>query len=79
ACTGRAPSPPDWAAAIGPVRGSCLPSMRGYHVLDIAELLTPDDPDAGVTPERGGGREPSAVRDMASVAASFGPGREEGR
>lgn len=34
-----------WGEAIGPVRGSCLPSMRGYHVLDIAELLTPDDAD----------------------------------
>ncbi|WP_458575933.1 ADP-ribosylglycohydrolase family protein [Streptomyces sp. ALB3] len=40
---GMSAIPPDWAAAIGPVRGSCLPSMRGYHVLDIAELLTPDD------------------------------------
>ncbi len=35
--------PPEWSSAIGPVRGSCLPSMSGYHVLDIAELLTPDD------------------------------------
>nr|WP_314173026.1 ADP-ribosylglycohydrolase family protein [Streptomyces sp. DSM 40971] len=33
--------PGEWAAAIGPARGSCLPSMAGYHVLDIAELLTP--------------------------------------
>ncbi|WP_443333747.1 ADP-ribosylglycohydrolase family protein [Streptomyces sp. CB02923] len=33
--------PEHWARAIGPVRGSCLPSMAGYHVLDIAELLTP--------------------------------------
>nr|WP_199918801.1 ADP-ribosylglycohydrolase family protein [Streptomyces sp. NRRL S-15] len=40
---GASAIPRDWAAAIGPVRGSCLPSMRGYHVLDIAELLTPDD------------------------------------
>ncbi|MEU2148509.1 ADP-ribosylglycohydrolase family protein, partial [Streptomyces globisporus] len=76
---GESAIPPDWANAIGPVRGSCLPSMRGYHVLDIAELLTPDDPEAGATRERGGGREPSAVRDMASVAASFEPGREERR
>ena len=37
--------PEEWAAAIGPVRGSCLPSMRGYHVVDIAELLTPSDDD----------------------------------
>ncbi|WP_078659362.1 ADP-ribosylglycohydrolase family protein [Streptomyces rimosus] len=33
--------PNHWAEAIGPVRGSCLPSMAGYHVLDLAELLTP--------------------------------------
>ncbi|MEU5217871.1 ADP-ribosylglycohydrolase family protein [Streptomyces sp. NPDC020807] len=32
--------PSDWAAAIAPVTGSCLPSMRGHHVLDIADLLT---------------------------------------
>lgn len=42
---GESAIPRDWASAIGPVRGSCLPSMRGYHVLDIAELLTPDDAD----------------------------------
>ncbi|OKJ70886.1 ADP-ribosylglycohydrolase family protein [Streptomyces sp. CB02460] len=28
-----------WTDAIGPVRGSCLPSMRGYHVADVADLL----------------------------------------
>ncbi|WP_328678859.1 ADP-ribosylglycohydrolase family protein [Streptomyces sp. NBC_00322] len=48
ALSGASAIPPAWASAIGPVRGSCLPSMRGYHVLDIAELLTPDD-DAQVT------------------------------
>ncbi|WP_327378540.1 ADP-ribosylglycohydrolase family protein [Streptomyces sp. NBC_01216] len=32
--------PSEWANAIGPVTGSCLPSMRGYHVLDVADLLT---------------------------------------
>ncbi|MFC7306437.1 ADP-ribosylglycohydrolase family protein [Streptomyces monticola] len=37
--------PDAWATAIGPVRGSCLPSMRGYHVLDIADLLTPEEPE----------------------------------
>ncbi|MEV6649702.1 ADP-ribosylglycohydrolase family protein [Streptomyces sp. NPDC051219] len=42
AMSGEASIPADWGSAIGPVRGSCLPSMRGYHVLDIAELLTPD-------------------------------------
>ncbi|MET8284859.1 ADP-ribosylglycohydrolase family protein [Streptomyces sp. NPDC005132] len=35
--------PAAWAAAIGPARGSCLPSMEGHHVLDVAELLTPGD------------------------------------
>jgi ADP-ribosylglycohydrolase len=34
--------PPDWAAAIGPARGSCLPSMAGHHVLDVADLLVQD-------------------------------------
>lgn len=80
ALNGESAIPPDWAGAIGPVRGSCLPSMRGYHVLDIAELLTPEDPDgtgpAKAPPERGGGREPSTVRDMASMAAPFEPVRD---
>lgn len=31
--------PAEWAAAIGPARGSCLPAMAGHHVLDVAELL----------------------------------------
>ncbi|MFE1248090.1 ADP-ribosylglycohydrolase family protein [Streptomyces sp. NPDC058766] len=33
--------PPAGAAPIGPVRGRCLPAMAGYHVLDVADLLTP--------------------------------------
>ncbi|WP_327175191.1 ADP-ribosylglycohydrolase family protein [Streptomyces sp. NBC_01335] len=41
---GTAAIPAEWATAIGPVRGSCLPSMRGYHVLDVADLLTAGDP-----------------------------------
>ncbi|MFF6864200.1 ADP-ribosylglycohydrolase family protein [Streptomyces ardesiacus] len=32
--------PADWAAAIGPVRGTCLPTMAGHHVLEVADLLT---------------------------------------
>ncbi|MGW5654740.1 ADP-ribosylglycohydrolase family protein [Streptomyces humi] len=32
--------PPEWGAAIGPARGSCLPSMAGQHVLEVAERLT---------------------------------------
>ncbi|WP_236710566.1 ADP-ribosylglycohydrolase family protein, partial [Streptomyces sp. 150FB] len=43
ALSGAGAIPAEWASAIGPVRGSCLPSMRGYHVLDIADLLTPYD------------------------------------
>ncbi|MEU9231799.1 ADP-ribosylglycohydrolase family protein [Streptomyces subrutilus] len=42
ALCGAAAVPAEWSSAIGPVRGSCLPSMRGYHVLDIADLLTPE-------------------------------------
>ncbi|GAA2336438.1 hypothetical protein GCM10010416_66080 [Streptomyces caniferus] len=41
ALCGAAAIPEAWAGAIGPARGSCLPSMAGYHVLDIADLLTP--------------------------------------
>lgn len=38
--TGGASSiPRDWADAIGPARGSCLPTMRGRHVLEVADLL----------------------------------------
>ncbi|MEU7021132.1 ADP-ribosylglycohydrolase family protein [Streptomyces sp. NPDC046203] len=40
---GAAAIPREWADAIPPVAGSCLPAMRGYHVLDIADLLTPED------------------------------------
>ncbi|MFJ3819707.1 ADP-ribosylglycohydrolase family protein [Streptomyces nodosus] len=43
AACGVASIPADWAAAIGPARGRCLPSMEGHHVLDVAELLTPGD------------------------------------
>ncbi|MER5373508.1 MULTISPECIES: ADP-ribosylglycohydrolase family protein [unclassified Streptomyces] len=35
--------PPEWAAPIGPARGTCLPSMAGHHILDVAELLIPDE------------------------------------
>ncbi|MFF2849387.1 ADP-ribosylglycohydrolase family protein [Streptomyces sp. NPDC058001] len=43
ATRGVAAIPPDWTTPIGPCRGSCLPSMKGHHVLDIADLLTPDE------------------------------------
>ncbi|MEU0963939.1 ADP-ribosylglycohydrolase family protein [Streptomyces sp. NPDC005917] len=40
ATRGEGAIPAEWAAAIGPARGSCLPSMAGQHVLEVAELLT---------------------------------------
>ncbi|WP_391858686.1 ADP-ribosylglycohydrolase family protein [Streptomyces rugosispiralis] len=35
--------PEAWADAIRPVRGTCLPSMRGHHVVEIADRLSPAD------------------------------------
>ncbi|MDV5144936.1 MULTISPECIES: ADP-ribosylglycohydrolase family protein [Streptomyces] len=43
AMSGAPAIPEEWATAIAPVTGSCLPSMRGYHVLDVADLLTPEE------------------------------------
>ncbi|WP_415950931.1 ADP-ribosylglycohydrolase family protein [Streptomyces sp. KLOTTS4A1] len=43
ALRGESAVPAEWSARIGPVRGSCLPSMAGHHVLDVADLLTPDE------------------------------------
>ncbi|MFD3585126.1 ADP-ribosylglycohydrolase family protein [Streptomyces sp. NPDC058683] len=40
ATQGETAIPTEWATAIGPARGSCLPSMAGQHVLEVAELLT---------------------------------------
>ncbi|MGX1562610.1 ADP-ribosylglycohydrolase family protein [Streptomyces sp. NPDC055506] len=34
--------PQAWTTPIGPVRGRCLPAMAGYHVVDVADLLTAD-------------------------------------
>ncbi|MFJ8232016.1 ADP-ribosylglycohydrolase family protein [Streptomyces sp. NPDC094448] len=52
ALQGAGAIPAEWAAAIGPVRGSCLPSMAGHHILDIADLLIPDElPGHGGDPE----------------------------
>ncbi|MEU7423895.1 ADP-ribosylglycohydrolase family protein [Streptomyces sp. NPDC040750] len=44
AAQGLAAIPPAWASAIGPARGRCLPAMAGHHILDVAELLVPDEP-----------------------------------
>ena len=57
ALCGVAAIPEAWASAIGPARGSCLPSMAGYHVLDIADLLTPQGAGAGTCAGRAQGRE----------------------
>ncbi|MFE6593310.1 ADP-ribosylglycohydrolase family protein, partial [Streptomyces sp. NPDC057780] len=40
ATQGAAAIPTEWASAIGPARGSCLPAMAGHHVLEVADLLT---------------------------------------
>ncbi|MEV5812976.1 ADP-ribosylglycohydrolase family protein [Streptomyces mutabilis] len=40
AARGVAAIPAEWASAIGPARGSCLPAMAGHHVLEVADLLT---------------------------------------
>lgn len=37
--------PDRWSKAVKEVRGSCLPAMAGHHVLDIADLLSPDGDD----------------------------------
>ncbi|MER6912888.1 ADP-ribosylglycohydrolase family protein [Streptomyces sp. NPDC000594] len=42
AVSGLSAIPPEWAEAIGPARGRCLPAMRGRGVLEIADLLIPD-------------------------------------
>ncbi|MGP3966866.1 ADP-ribosylglycohydrolase family protein [Streptomyces sp. 6N223] len=41
ALRGESSIPAEWAKAIGPVRGNCLPSMAGRHILDLADQLTP--------------------------------------
>ncbi|MFJ4579749.1 ADP-ribosylglycohydrolase family protein [Streptomyces echinatus] len=53
ATQGLAAIPTAWATAIGPVRGRCLPSMAGHHVLEVADLLVSreagEPADAGPT------------------------------
>ncbi|MEW2258981.1 ADP-ribosylglycohydrolase family protein [Streptomyces sp. NPDC047869] len=64
--------PADWGAAIGPARGRCLPSMAGHHVLDVAELLVPEEGGkwgAGVVLP---GLLPKGVREVVRVAAAQG-------
>ncbi|MEV7885532.1 ADP-ribosylglycohydrolase family protein [Streptomyces sp. NPDC088357] len=51
ATKGASSIPADWAAAIGPARGSCLPAMAGHHVLDVADRLTEAVRGAAPAPE----------------------------
>ncbi|MGI5454002.1 ADP-ribosylglycohydrolase family protein [Streptomyces sp. CA-249302] len=41
ATRGASSIPPEWASAIAPARGTCLPAMAGHHVLEVADLLVP--------------------------------------
>ncbi|MFE5404741.1 ADP-ribosylglycohydrolase family protein [Streptomyces sp. NPDC056580] len=66
--------PADWAAAIGPARGRCLPSMAGHHVLDVAELLVPEEGGkwgAGLLLH---GSLPAGVREVVRVSPAPGTG-----
>ncbi len=67
ALAGARAIPQEWSSVIGPARGSCLPSMRGYHVLDIADLLTPDDDD-----DAGDGTDDDPDHDAGDDAAERG-------
>nr|WP_236053059.1 ADP-ribosylglycohydrolase family protein [Streptomyces musisoli] len=69
ATQGLSAIPPDWAAAIGPVRGRCLPSMAGHHVLEVADLLVnwEDGEAADTVPARG-----VRVAEEAGVAGTAG-------
>lgn len=75
ALNGESAIPRRWGNAIGPVRGSCLPTMRGHHVLEIAELLTPDEADEvrGTSGAGGAGGVDEAGRTSATGGA-YGAG-----
>nr|WP_234313907.1 ADP-ribosylglycohydrolase family protein [Streptomyces sp. NBRC 109706] len=80
ALRGVAAIPPDWSAAIGPVSGSCLPSMAGRHVLEVADLLTPPSPpaEAATTADGGGAATPPAGTATPPAGTATPPaGREE--
>lgn len=51
ALRGESAIPAEWAAAIGPVTGSCLPSMAGRHVLEVADRLAPGGGPVGAAPD----------------------------
>ncbi|ANB05883.1 hypothetical protein SAM40697_1923 [Streptomyces ambofaciens] len=62
--------PAEWAAAIGPARGSCLPAMAGHHVLDVADLLT----RAAVERRRAAGTEAAGRVESSRVGGALPPG-----
>ncbi|MGZ3098602.1 ADP-ribosylglycohydrolase family protein [Streptomyces sp. H72] len=81
ATRGCAAIPAEWASAIGPARGSCLPAMAGHHVLDVADLLTRaaeepegvtrgEDARVGGAPHPGDGPRPRTTDDTAPTPPS---------
>ncbi|MET7285063.1 ADP-ribosylglycohydrolase family protein [Streptomyces sp. NPDC005573] len=75
ATQGAGAIPAEWAAAIGPARGRCLPSMTGHHILDVAELLVPEEGGkwgAGVvTPDF------LPLKATAEILPTAGPGNDQ--
>ncbi|GGZ92823.1 hypothetical protein GCM10010329_12000 [Streptomyces spiroverticillatus] len=41
ALNGASAIPPTWSSAITPSRGTCLPTIQGHHIQDVADLLAP--------------------------------------
>ncbi|MFK0279126.1 ADP-ribosylglycohydrolase family protein [Streptomyces sp. NPDC090499] len=74
ATRGETAIPREWGAAIGPVRGSCLPSMAGHHVLEVAELLTAAAA-AGSAASAGAGATAGAATAAGAAAAAAAAGR----
>ncbi|MFF3163201.1 ADP-ribosylglycohydrolase family protein [Streptomyces sp. NPDC003273] len=66
--------PADWAAAIGPARGRCLPSMAGHHVLDVAELLVPEEGGKWGAGLLLPGSLPAGIREVIRVSPAQGTG-----
>ncbi|MFD8818031.1 ADP-ribosylglycohydrolase family protein [Streptomyces sp. NPDC059627] len=73
ATRGETSIPPDWAAAIGPARGSCLPSMAGHHVLEVADLLTGAPPTQPEPKPSTPAPLPTELRPWASAAPPTDP------
>ncbi|MEV5381355.1 ADP-ribosylglycohydrolase family protein [Streptomyces sp. NPDC052721] len=72
ATQGLSAIPPTWAAAIGPARGRCLPSITGHHVLEIAELLV--TAAEGSTEEAGTSAPGPITTTVAATRAAVLPG-----